>query len=263
MSVELIDKFKPLAPWFAKHRRDCWLPIVEDGDGDRTESKFFGNPWLSISEPWPVCGKCQGPMALFFQLNLATVPEAIKEKLRPGLLQAFFCLDSDCIHGEEEGDPFTTTHFLRIINPRGIAGTQKPPPANQDIEEELLPRRIVGWEKVDDYPSMAEAEELGLTHGPKDQVVCSDPQFSVKANLEEFFTIPWARDNEKLGGWPGWANISTCYPDCPTCGRPMDLVIFQVGCEGYIPIMFGDGGQGQIVTCREHRDHLAYPWTCG
>lgn len=264
MSVGLIKKFKPLAPWFARHRRDCWLPIVEDGDGDPGESKFSGTPWLTPSEQWPPCGNCQRSMALFLQLNLATSPGPLPKRLGTGFLQAFFCVDSDCIHGPEEGDPFTRTHLLRVVVPSIERGSQPPPPPSNNPDEGIPARRIVSWEKVDDYPSMAEAEEeLGLAHDVKDQVVCSNPPFSVGAQLEEFFTMPWARNNEKLGGWPGWANVSTAYPDCPTCGRRMDLMIFQFGYQGYIPIMFGDGGQGQIVACPEHPHILAYPWTCG
>ena len=43
----------------------------------------------------------------------------------------------------------------------------------------------------------------------------------------------------------------------------MDVMIFQFGCSGYIPIMFADEGQGHIVCCPDHPDVLAYPWTCG
>ena len=96
-----------------------------------------------------------------------------------------------------------------------------------------------------------------------DLVVCSDPPVSIKAKLKEFFTMPWSRGNEKLGGWPGWVNICTQYPDCPECGWRMDSIIFQFGYEGFIPIMFGDGGQGQIVCCPDHPTILAYPWSCG
>lgn len=180
-----------------------------------------------------------------------------------GLLQAFFCLDNDCIHGREEGDPFTGTHLLRVVDPGDSTNSPQRLPPNGDPNEEIPARRIVDWERVDDFPSMAEAEELGLLHGKGDQVVCDAPSFSVVATLEEFFTMPWARDNEKLGGWPGWANICTVYPKCPECGRRMDFTIFQFGFGGFIPIMFGDGGQGHIACCPEHPRVLAYPWTCG
>jgi hypothetical protein len=264
MSITLPNKFEPLAPWFARHRRECWLPVVEDGDGDPTASKFSGNPWLAADEAWPMCASCGGPMSLFLQLDMESVPDTAGGRLGRGLLQAFFCTESDCIHGPDEGDPFTKTHLLRMIDPTAhVVAARTPPTTGGEEYLVIAPRRIVGWERADDYPSMAEAEELGLTHQLDDRVVCTDPPFSVGAKLKEFFTMPWARDNEKLGGWPGWANVSTAYPDCPTCGHRMDLVIFQFGYQGYIPIMFGDGGQGHIVTCPEHRNILAYPWTCG
>lgn len=111
MPIELLDKFKPLAPWFEKHRRDCWLPVVEGGQGGSTDSRFGGDPWLAESEEWPACGLCHRPMPVFLQLNLSTAPDPIRAKLGEGLLQAFFCLDPDCMYGKEEGNPFTRTCF--------------------------------------------------------------------------------------------------------------------------------------------------------
>ena len=68
-------------------------------------------------------------MALFLQLNLATAPGPWRERLGDGLLQAFFCTDFDCIHGKEEGNPFTRTHLLQIVDPARQTGTSRPPPA--------------------------------------------------------------------------------------------------------------------------------------
>jgi len=111
---------------------------------------------------------------------------------------------------------------------------------------------------------MSEAEcDLGLVLKHTGELICVDPPFSTQATLEEFFTMPWARGGEKLGRWPGWVNVTTEYPKCPKCGRRMDVMVFQFGYAGYVPIMFGDGGQGQIVSCPDHPYVLAYPWTCG
>ncbi len=263
MSVTLPTKFASLAPWFERHRRDCWLPTVCDGDGSATDSKFSGTPWLTEGEAWPTCTQCGGAMALFLQLNLSTAPELVCDRVGKGILQAFICLESDCIHGREEGNPFTETHLIRLIDPTMQAGDARAPASAGSSAADVIPsRKIIGWERVDDYPSMAEAEEMGLAFRKK-QVECAEPVFSVPATLKEFFTLPWARDNEKLGGWPGWANVVTAYPNCPECGLRMDRMIFQFGYSGYIPVMFGDGGQGHIVCCPRHKQLLAYPWTCG
>ena len=37
---------KKLEPWLARHRRPAWKPVVEDGDGPATASKFCGTPWI-------------------------------------------------------------------------------------------------------------------------------------------------------------------------------------------------------------------------
>ena len=264
MAVSLIDKFKPLEPWFERHRRDCWLPRVEDGDGNPKGSKFSGSAWLLPDEPWPACAICGNPMALFLQLDLAAAPHPLHPSLTSGLLQTFFCIDMDCVHGPDEGDPFAKNHLLRVVDSGRQGGRSERAPAGSDAASEIPSRVIIGWERADDYPSLAEARlECGLEHDHTGVVTCDDPLFSVKAKSKEFYAMPWARNGEKFAGWPGWANITVDYPNCPECGRRMDLMIFQFGHEGFIPVMFGDGGQGQLVCCPDHARVLAYPWTCG
>ncbi|MEW5857223.1 MAG: DUF1963 domain-containing protein [Cyanobacteriota bacterium] len=67
-------------------RRSAWKPIVQEGDGDLTASKFAGKPWLSADETWPTCPNCQKPMQLFLQLNLDQLPEKLDKKFGSGLL---------------------------------------------------------------------------------------------------------------------------------------------------------------------------------
>ena len=50
---------KKLEPWLARHRRPAWRPVVEDGDGPSTGSKFCGTPWIGPDSPWPDCGHCR------------------------------------------------------------------------------------------------------------------------------------------------------------------------------------------------------------
>jgi hypothetical protein len=49
---------RKLEPWLARHRRPAWRPVVEDGDGPVTGSKFCGTPWIAPNAPWPECGRC-------------------------------------------------------------------------------------------------------------------------------------------------------------------------------------------------------------
>ena len=78
-----------------------------------------------------MCPVCDRPMALFAQLDLATAPTVLHPALASGLLQAFFCIDMDCVHGTQEGDPFATNHLLRVIDPAGDSGSAGRAPAGE------------------------------------------------------------------------------------------------------------------------------------
>jgi uncharacterized protein YwqG len=72
-------------------KRSAWKPIVREGDGALTASKFAGKPWLGATEHWPVCPNCNKAMALILQLNLNELPESLRLKFSNGLLQVFYC----------------------------------------------------------------------------------------------------------------------------------------------------------------------------
>src|SRR5262245_39010278 len=90
---EIIQK---LEPWLAKHRRPAWKPIVEDGDGLATVSKFSGTPWIGPDAPWLDCGHCKKPLQLFLQLDLSDLPEELGQCFGVGLLQLFYCTRDEC-----------------------------------------------------------------------------------------------------------------------------------------------------------------------
>src|SRR5947209_13642785 len=80
---------KKLEPWLARHRRPAWKPVVEDGDGPVTGSKFCGTPWIGPNTPWPDCGHCKKPLPLFLQLDLGDLPAELGQPFGTGLLQLF------------------------------------------------------------------------------------------------------------------------------------------------------------------------------
>jgi hypothetical protein len=69
---EIVTK---LEPWLAKHRRPGWKPVVVDGDGPATASRFSGTPWIGPDAPWPECGHCTKPLQLFLRLDLRNLPQ--------------------------------------------------------------------------------------------------------------------------------------------------------------------------------------------
>jgi uncharacterized protein YwqG len=271
MPLKLPAKFRRLLPWFEAHRRTAWKPVVKAGRGAPAASRIGGLPWLAEGEAWPTCGRCKGPMRFFAQINLDDLPKAAQGRYGPGLLQAFFCIVDDCIHGQEGAEPFSKCRLLRIVDADGPGADVEPPSFDDRNYEDAEPhdkpfksKSITGWTEVDDYPALAEMEALGLKFDDADDaVICNRPKFKAEATIEEYCKLGRCVDGEKLAGWPGWANITVDYPKCPRCRTLMDRVIFQIGSDDNLPFMFGDDGQGHIVQCPKHPRTLAFPWTCG
>src|SRR5919199_6422713 len=154
-------ELEQLKPKLSSVRRSAWKPIVQEGDGALTASKFAGTAWLSPNEQWPICPNCNKPMQLFIQLNLDELPESLGRKFGKGLLQFFYCTSSEplCDDDCEGWEPFAAIKVVRIVQPRPISAEVKIP----EIEDLLPAKLIVGWKEIDDYPTKQEMEMYGIT----------------------------------------------------------------------------------------------------
>ncbi|HEY9807325.1 MAG TPA: DUF1963 domain-containing protein, partial [Candidatus Obscuribacterales bacterium] len=141
-------------------KRPAWKPITTDGDGSLSVSKFSGKPQLRPGENWPICQNCGKPMQLFLQLNLQELPQPLQPEFGSGLLQMFYCTNSEplCEVDCEAFFPFAKSTLLRII-PLDPDPQDVPIP---DIPDLFPPKTITAWEKVEDYPNWEEGRELGL-----------------------------------------------------------------------------------------------------
>lgn len=219
-------------------RRSAWKPIVQEGDGDLTASKFAGKPWLSADETWPTCPNCQKPMQFFLQLNLDQLPKSLNGKFGSGLLQFFYCTSYD--------EPLCEVdcEAVRIIQPNIT-------PSEMDIPEieDLFPAKlIVGWEQRDEYPDRQEIE--------LDKYTLDNKAFDI------VYKRP--RREDKLAGWPSWVQDPE-YPNCPTCNREMNQFIFQIDSgdeNNNILFTWGDMGAAYLVQCPEHKEQVAFLWQC-
>jgi uncharacterized protein YwqG len=254
---------KKLEPWLAKHRQPTWKPVVEDGDGPATASKFCGTPWFGPDAPWPDCGHCEQPLQLFLQLDLNDLPEELGRPFGDGLLQLFYCTRDEC-QGYGGWDPFADDlSRVRVVHPTGPGLKAEVPQPPGDFPA----KRIVDWERCLDLPSPVEHEELGLKYtydfgAGTLRLECPELGFDVTNPMKDCQAeeIAISESGDKLGGWPAWVQ-GVEYPSCPRCGRRMGLV-FQVESEDNVPFMFGDAGCGHITQCPEHKDVVAFGWAC-
>ena len=223
--------------------KTAWIPRVADGDGGALDSKFSGAAYIPSGEEWPKCGNCENPMQLFVQVNAAALPQEAKELVSEGILQLFYCTNDDpmCEIDCEAYFPFSKASLVRLVNPEGGSAGD-----STLVQGSFPPKKIVGWDRVDDYADWQDLETMGIK---------SDSQAS-EGLLEELRPKP----GEKFGGWPHWVQ-GIEYPNCPKCGEPMRL-LFQVDSEQNLPYMFGDVGCGHITQCESHPDQLMFGWAC-
>jgi uncharacterized protein YwqG len=254
---------KKLEPWLAKHQRPAWKPVVENGDGPPTVSKFSGMPWIGADDPWPNCGHCSQPLQLFLQLNLDDLPSELGQPFGTGLLQLFYCCRGEC-QGVGGWEPFgDDLSRIRVVHPNETGLKSGAP----DRDNYFPAKRITGWTRFIDLPKPSEHEELGLkyTHSFKDGTVkleCAELGLVFEGIGDDYLaeTIANSELGDKLAGWPAWIqNVE--YPSCPRCGQRM-LHVFQVDSDHGIPFMFGDAGCGYITQCRDHKDVVAFGWSC-
>jgi uncharacterized protein YwqG len=226
------DVIQTIEPWLARHRRSAWKPIVEEGDGPATVSKFCGTPWISSNAPWPDCAHCKKPLQLFLQLDLNNLPEKVGQQFGAGLLQLVYCIREEC-KGYGGWEPFAVDlSRVRIVEPIHPSDSASPPP-----DDSFPARRIVRWERLDDLPDPQEHDELGLkyTYNFDEgtlRLECPELHFDITNRMNECpaEAIAASEIGDKLAGWPNWVQ-GVEYPRCPKCGKRM-IQCFSTGLRG-------------------------------
>ncbi len=240
-------------------RRTAWRPVVEEGDGEPGDSKFGGRPWIPEGGRWPTCGLCDQPAQLFVQLDLSTLPEACPHRRESGIVQLFDCTrrETQCMLECDSWEPFsanTVTRWYPDPTDAPDRTTVGPERFEFDTGTSWMPKRITGWDPVDDLPNREEwAEQLEALDIESDDF---------EADVDAFLDDPdhGTHEGDKLGGWPYWVQWVD-YPDCPECGERMEY-FFQIDSNDHLPHMFGDCGSAHLTQCSDHPNQLGFGWAC-
>ncbi len=175
----------------------------------------------------------------------------------------FYCRRGEC-QGAGGWEPFVDDlSRVRVVHPKG-AGLNSSIPGQ---DGSFPAKRITGWNRITDLPNPSEHGELGLTYiyDTKYRHIKHEcGEFGLvfeeilAGNLAEI--IANSELGDKLAGWPAWIqNVE--YPSCPRCGQRM-VHVFQIDSGDGVPFMFGDAGCGHITQCPEHKDVVAFGWSC-
>lgn len=217
-----------------KYKRDTHFPIVENGDGSLTDSKYGGIPYVVQGESWPICNykycKCGYPMEFVVQINLDTLPFN-ETKFGNGILQVWSCPN------------MSNSVKARIIRPIDTAG------AKIQVPENSFPaKRIVGWKRTDDYPYLEEIEEEDLDEEIWDE-------------LDERAAWEYPVGEDKIGGWPSWRQRVE-YPRCPICQQEMTTLLLQMagGSENH-KWDEDSTGMGYILQCPNHKNEVGHVYS--
>jgi hypothetical protein len=234
---------------FDSFKRTPFFAVCADIDGELTDSKFSGIPWLSASELWPKCKNCEKEMQLFLQLNLNNLPKE-PDVGGSGLLQFFYCtsIEPSCEVDCSSWYWNDKAMLIRLVVPAGAPNILKTSPVSEPFPAKVIRR----WEAG--TPELPRVEELvGYVEISRDE---QDELYDAEANE----TYPGSEGGDKLGGWPYWIQ-SVEYPECRKCNATMKLV-FQIDSNVNLPYMWGDVGCGHITQCPQHPDVLAFGWAC-
>ena len=234
---------------FESLKKMPFYAVCADTDGDLTDSKFSGIPWLSSGESWPKCKNCNSEMQLLLQLNLSTLPKE-STVAGAGLMQIFYCTSSDPHCEVDCGSWFWNDKAMlaRLVNPSGESHSY-----NQTPVADAFPAKVIRrWEPGElELPRVEEL--IGL------QEISEDEQTELY-DAEDSETYPGPEGGDKLGGWPYWIQ-SVEYPECRQCNQTMKLV-FQIDSEVNVPYMWGDAGCGHVTQCPEHPEVISFGWAC-
>ncbi|MEH1897802.1 MAG: DUF1963 domain-containing protein [Nostoc sp.] len=295
-----MSKLEQLKKKLSGVKRLAWKPIVQEGDGDLTVSKFGGKPWLNADEEWPCCPNCGKPIQLFLQLNLDELPQNLNTKFGNGILQFFYCTNEIIVEHDtglygrtvEECETLMMNlpHDMPIkgrigvhVDWQGDIGKVKILACEQDCVSDCE-----GWSPFSrcqlvrifkpKIPSaFFEIPEIGNLFEPKlivgwkevddypNWLEIDDFETTLdedeKDFLDEILMEELHQGSDKLAGWADWVQHPE-YPDCPICKHPMNEFVFQFESDDNIPYMWGDGGVGYIVQCPEHKETVAFFWQC-
>ena len=243
-SKDLEAAFEDTMAVLNKYKRTAYIPIVAEQENEFSDkSKIGGFPYLRTESDWPVCPNCQKNMQLFLQLNLEDLPEK-KEK---GLIQLFYCTNSEphCESDREAFFPFSESVNCRRIESNGVSA--KTEPVMDEIFREKL---ILTWEAADDYPHFEEYDDLGIMLDIEDDLY----------DLLEERNMGTTIAKDKLFGWPYWVQ-SVEYPFDRKTEKQMEL-LFQLDSEDNLPYMFGDAGIGHLTQSPDNKDELGFGWAC-
>jgi len=232
-------------------KEQSWFPEVEVGDGEPTDSKFGGTPWMKSGEEWPSCGDCLSVMPLFVQLN----SKQLGDQDESGLFQLFHCRTELCEKADEEEEE-NVNYLVRWI-PEAELADGSPEVDASSVETSFSPKRIRSWMEVADYPSYSDPNFCNAIDGWKDSID-TDAQKRGK-RLEQYGQL-FARHGDKIKGYPAWVQ-SNYIPQCPRCGKSEKMFFFiQLESEQNIPYQWGDGGAAFVYRCLEHPREFALFW---
>lgn len=246
------DEASLSAAYKALTKASVYKPIVVEGpDTKEPVSKYFGVPWLTAGEDWPVL---HGEKATFvLQLDVASLPKAQSDLLGgTGLVQLFY-------ETTGAGD-WDDSSLVRLVQPAGALSAcveEVPRPAENPS---WVMKLITSWEEDSDYPRFEHLQELT---GEDLEDVGEDLETEPSESLDECL------QGDKLGGWPYWSQAVE--PPTDSKGETM-LYVMQIdaGCfydgrqfPAHAEELFAGDGTGRIFVSATDPSELKFHWACG
>ncbi|WP_323369185.1 DUF1963 domain-containing protein [Streptomyces alkaliterrae] len=197
------------------------------GPGEETSpvGRTGGLPLNSGDFSWPTCATCKGPMQFLAQLPLDDLGRYADrgEVGGRGMLAVFMCQNDPGMC--EEWDPTAGGNAAYVFPAEELPS---PVSAPEGGETKLGEVSVFGYERVD-----------------------SDDYYEASTGWAKRTGRPQREALGQLGGEPSWLQGEET-PDCPSCGRLMDLAMqLEEGRHHETSANFGGGGCGYAFVCED------------
>ncbi|MGW6705910.1 DUF1963 domain-containing protein [Streptomyces sp. NPDC054956] len=211
-------------------------PVPPDAPVTRTG----GGPLAPAGTEWPSCTSCSGPMQFLAQVVLDDVDGIDRGAAAPGrgVLALFACQNDPGMC--EDWAPDSGGNRALLFPPEGLLPLS-PPPLGEGVDEHVVSlgavRSVTRESAAEADYDLAREAWAGKTGRPQTEVL------------------------GQLGGEPAWLQGDET-PTCPSCERPMPLIVqLEQGPDPGTAMNFGGGGCAYAFAC-EPCARALFLWQC-
>ena len=214
---------------------------------DALLTRIGGVPLAPAGTAWPYCATCAGPMQFLAQIVLDGADRRTDRGAEAGhgVLLLFMCQNDPGMC--DEWSPTAGGNRAMLLPAGGLLPLPLPLPLSGSDEDED--------EDEDDTVLLGSVDVAALEPATTADYGRACTEWAERTGRSRLELLG------QLGGTPSWLQYDET-PDCPSCARPMALVVqLEEGPDHRTAMNFGGRGHAYAFAC-EPCGHAAFLWQC-